>query len=61
MPMPANSDIESLDEAFIGMYPLPDTVASLYLNVKRNTNYTVFLLQNGGTADSIQTLVAEDR
>lgn len=61
MPIPSDMDIESLDSAFIGMYPVPDMVASLYLNVQRGTNYTVFLLQNGPGVNSLQTLVAEDR
>ncbi len=61
MPIPSDMDIESLDSAFIGMYPVPDMVASLYLNVQRNRNYTVFLLQNGPGANSVQTLTAEDR
>lgn len=61
MPIPTNMDIESLDSAFIGMYPVPDIVASLYLNVVGNTNYTVFLLHNGPNANAIQTMVVADR
>ena len=58
MPIPSNMDIESLDSAFIGMYPYPDTLASLYLNVRSGLNYTVFLLSDG--AGGIQTMVSED-
>lgn len=61
MPMPDYLDIESLDSAFIGMYPLPETVASLYINIQPNANYTVFLLNNGPSGDSLQTLVVEDK
>lgn len=61
MPMPAGMDIESLDSAFIGMYPIPDIVASLYLNVGNNTNYTVFLINNGPNANAIQTMVVADQ
>ena len=58
MPMPANADIEGLDSAFLDLYPIPDAVASLYLNVRRNANYTVFLVDSGS---ALQTIVAEDR
>ncbi len=61
MPMPAGMDIESLDSAFIGMYPIPDIVASLYLNVGNNTNHTVFLINNGPNANAIQTMVVADQ
>ena len=61
MPMPSSSDIESLDEAFIGMVPENGIVASLYLNVQRNANYTVFLINNGPETNAIQTMVVEDR
>ena len=46
-PMPLEQDVETLDSAFIGMEPLPETAASLYLDVGRNTNYSVFLLSGG--------------
>lgn len=59
LPIPENLGIESLDSAFVGQYPVPDTVATLYLNVASNINYTVFLLQSGGSA--LQTMVVEDR
>lgn len=61
VPIPAYMDIESLDSAFIGMYPDTEMVASLYLDVHRNTNYTVVLLSNSSTTNDIQTMVLEDR
>lgn len=61
LPIPNNMDIESLDSAFIGMYPVPNTVASLYLNVQGNTNITVFLLSSGTDSNAIQTIVSEDQ
>ena len=59
--MPAYLDIETLDSAFIGMDPLGNTLTTLYLDVRRNINYTVFLIQTGPTADMIQTLVISDQ
>ena len=61
LPMPAYSDIESLDSAFIGMYPVPNTVASLYLNVRRSANYTAFIVNNGTATNAVQIMVVEDR
>ncbi|BDF71116.1 hypothetical protein CE91St41_16570 [Oscillospiraceae bacterium] len=61
LPMPAYADIESLDSAFIGMYPVPNTVASLYLNVRRNANYTAFIVNNGTATNAVQIMVVEDR
>ena len=59
-PMPAWLDIETLDSAFIGMYPLPNMVASLYLNVRPNLNYTAFLISGGADFNSVQVLVTLD-
>ena len=56
-PMPTWMDIETLDSAWIGMYPVSTTVASLYLDVAINTTYTVFLLSSGTTTNAIQTMV----
>ena len=61
MPMPAYQDIETLDSAFLGLYPPVEMVASLYLRVSRGANYTVFLLSAGTAATDIQAIVAEDR
>ena len=54
-------DIETLDSAFLGSYPVPDIVASLYLNVQQYRNYTVYLINNGTAANAIQTVVVEDQ
>lgn len=59
-PMPGWMDIETLDSAFLGEQPMADTVASLYLNVLRNTTYTVFLLRSGMANNAIQTMVVVD-
>lgn len=61
LPAPAYTDIETLDSAFIGMNPLPSTVASLYINVRPNANYTVYLLQNGQSYNAVGTMVVIDR
>ena len=59
-PMPTWMDIETLDSAWIGMYPVSNTVASLYLDVVANTTYTVFLLSSGTATNAIQTMVVQD-
>lgn len=58
-PMPRWMDIETLDSAALGAYPVPDTLASLYLNAVSNTNYTVFLIPSG--PNSIQAMLTETR
>ena len=60
-PLPSWMDIETLDSAFIGMYPVPNTVASLYLNVAAGISYTVFLLSRGTAVNAAQTMVVQDR
>ena len=59
-PMPAWLDIETLDSAFIGMYPLPNMVASLYLNVRPNLSYTAYLISSGTDYNAVQVLVTAD-
>ena len=61
LPAPSYIDIETLDSAFIGMNPLSNTVATLYLNVRANANYTVFLLQSGRAYNAVSPMVIEDR
>lgn len=61
MPIPAWQDIETLDAAFLGIYPPISTVGSLYLNVRPNSNYTVFILSSGAARNAVQTMVLEDR
>ena len=60
LPAPAYSDIETLDSVFIGANPLPDTAASVYLQVTRGRAYTVYLLQNGQSYNAVSPLVVED-
>ena len=59
-PMPSWLGIETLDSAFIGMYPLPNMVATLYLNVRSNLNYTAFLLSSGTEHNAVQVMVTAD-
>ena len=44
----------------IGANPLPDTAASVYLQVTRGRAYTVYLLQNGQSYNAVSPLVVED-
>ena len=60
LPAPAYTDIETLDSAFIGANSLPDTAASVYLQVTRGRAYTVYLLQSGQGYNAISPLVVED-
>lgn len=59
--MPAYQDIETLDSAWLGVYPPYETFGSLYLNVGSNANYTVYLLQSGSGRNNIQNLILTDR
>lgn len=61
LPAPTYTDIESLDSAFIGATPIPNTIATLYLNVQSGANYTVFLINSGSAYNAISTLVVADR
>lgn len=60
MPMPASADIETLDSAWLGVYPPQETFGSLYLNVRRGIIYTVYLLQSGSGRNQIQNLILMD-
>lgn len=60
MPMPNWLGIETLDSAFIGMYPLPNMIASLYLNVRPNLNYTAYLISSSADYNAVQVLVTAD-
>ena len=60
-PMPAGLDIETLDSAWLGVYPPQETFGSLYLNVVSNAIYTVYLLQSGTGRNNIQNLILMDR
>lgn len=61
LPIPENMDIESLDASFIGLSPDPQLVASLYVEIQRNANYTVYLLNNAPNSTAIQTVLVEDQ
>ena len=61
MPMPASLDIETLDSAWLGVYPPHETFGSLYLDVASNAIYSVYLLQSGSNRNEIQNLILMDR
>ena len=61
MPMPASADIETMDSAWLGVYPPHETFGSLYLNVVSNAIYTVYLLQSGSGRNNVQNLILMDR
>ena len=61
VPMPASADIETLDSAWLGVYPPHETFGSLYLNVVSNAIYSVYLLQSGTGRNNIQNLILMDR
>lgn len=59
--MPANLDIETLDSAWLGVYPPHETFGSLYLDVTSSAIYSVYLLQSGSNRNNIQNLILMDR
>ena len=59
--MPAALDIETLDSAWLGVYPPYETFGSLYLEVSGGEIYTVYLLQSGTGRNKIQNLILVDR
>ena len=61
VPMPASLDIETMDSAWLGVYPPHETFGSLYLNVVSNAIYSVYLLQSGTGRNNIQNLILMDR
>lgn len=60
-PMPPALGIETLDPAWLDIYPPQETFGSLYLDVSCGENYTVYLLQNGPGRNNIQNLILVDR
>lgn len=60
-PMASWQDIETMDPAFLDTTLALDTVASLYLTVQRNIDYTVFILSSGAQPNAVQAIVAESR
>ena len=61
VPMPASLGIETLDSAWLGVYPPHETFGSLYLDVVGNAIYSVYLLQSGSGRNNIQNLILMDR
>ena len=61
MAMPAGLDIETMDSAWLGVYPPHETFGFLYLDVVSGVNYTVYLLQSGPNHNNIQNLILMDR
>lgn len=61
MPMATGQDIETLDSAWLGVYPPHETFGSLYLDVTSNAIYSVYLLQSGSGRNNIQNLILMDR
>ena len=61
LPMPASMDIETLDSAWLGVYPPHETFGSLYIDVTSNAAYSVYLLQSGSGRNNIQNLILMDR
>lgn len=59
-PMSPSMGIESLDPAWLDIYPPQETFGSLYLDVSRGENYTVYLLQNGPGRNNIQNMILVD-
>ena len=58
--MPMGMDVETMDPAFLGAAdPLTNSFAALRLDVARRTDYTLYLLRDGG--GGIQVLPAERR
>ena len=60
-PMPPSLPVETLDSAWLGVYPPYETFGSLYLDVAGGGIYTVYLLQNGTGRNNIQNLILVDR
>ena len=61
VPMPASLGIETLDSAWLGVFPPHETFGSLYLDVVGNAIYSVYLLQSGSGRNNIQNLILMDR
>ena len=61
MAMPAGLDIETMDSAWLGVYPPHETFGSLYLDVVSGVNYSVYLLQSGPNHNNVQNLILMDR
>ncbi|MEG2000164.1 MAG: DUF4397 domain-containing protein [Evtepia sp.] len=60
LPMPLAQDIETLDGAFVGLYPSPNILASLSLRILRNATYTAYIISTGPTPSDLQVFSIED-
>lgn len=58
--MPPALGIETLDPAWLDIYPPYETFGSLRLDVSGGKIYTVYLLQNGSGRNNIQNMVLVD-
>ena len=61
LPIPEEMDIESLDSAFLGLQADPGQALSLYAEIQRGANYTVYLLNAAPHSAQLQTVLIEDR
>ena len=59
-PMPPMLGIETLDPAWLGVYPPYENFGSLLLDVSAGNVYTVYLLQNGSGRNNIQNMILVD-
>lgn len=59
-PMPPAMGIDTMDPAWLGVYPPFQTFGSLYLDVSGGEVYTVYLLQNGPGRNNIQNMILVD-
>ena len=60
-PMPDRLEIQSLDPAWLGVYPPYETFGSLLLDVSGREIISVYLLQNGTGRNNIQNFILVDR
>lgn len=58
-PMPRYQDIETVGSG-VTDFDLPEALVSVYVDVKPNNMYTLFILSRGITPGAIQTMVVED-
>lgn len=59
-PMPRTQDIETLD-ADVVQFESSRSLASSSFTVRANSNYTMYILSRGNTADAVQVMIVEDR
>lgn len=59
-PMPSALGIETMDPAWLGVYPPYETFGVVNLDVTVGRIYTVYLLQNGSGRNNIQNMILVD-